>query len=43
MLRLWDLLTHLFSCRTSEALLWAVAMVLSINLKSEICVAEDVE
>lgn len=35
--------SHLFSCRTSEALLWAVAMVLSLNLKSKIAVAKDVE
>lgn len=35
--------SHLFSCRTSEALLWAVAMVLSLNLKLKIHVAKDVE
>lgn len=35
--------SHLFSCWTSEALLWAVAMVLSLNLKLKIHVAKDVE
>lgn len=35
--------SHLFSCRTSEALSWAVPMVHSLNLKSKICVVKDVE